>query len=975
MNHIRKPVYFVLFCAIVLLIWPALKSIWGSTSPDVSAQGFQCTQLFKPGDLPSPVLINFDDLPNAAVIGTHYRPSFGVTFEDGDVTQAITYGNEPGKAQSPPNVASNNAIFPNSSNNVPMNIWFDEPKSHVGFYIGNGENQDLRAAISAYDVSGALVCEFFYSPVPEADMAFVGMYDPNGSIFQVKLDYGDTGVSEVIDDLYFSPRAGIPPTRTPDPTWTPVPSATPTEGPTPTATPLIPMFPYLPPVLDILLPPFLFNYDLSLHGIEITQGIQCFNPSQGLASCPDNSLPVIAKKDATARTYIKISGIFSSMSNVPIRLYIRANGVWYQANANGKATTTINQANSDSANIYFNVNFTNDVVVDFYAEVDPDNLYTETNETNNRFPASGYITLTFHKRDTLDIVGQRLYYHPSGYSGDQYAGGWAVNGGAADWFEQMLPIRNNGIDYSVKSGYLNWTSSLGSGDNQHALIQTLNLYWILENAFGWLFTGASTGADHVYGWAPNDGYSGGHADMPVYPHASGLGVVGIGTDNPGANTDNPGSGALIFGHELTHDYNIYHTNTADACGSNDGNSDFPYGNSSIQEFGFNPYTGKIYNPSNTHDLMSYCPSGGGKQGWISPFTWNRMYNNLSTTGEAIYQKSERWGSYFTFVPTGASESLVVNATIFNPANTPPVPGALGDLYRIETGTSYLPAPGDYAIELWNIDGGVVYSKTFEVNFESEYDAHTGIPFGPDEAPPFPPDPTNQVDVSFIIPWIPGTVQIALTYQGQPLDVRAVSGNPPQVLITNPIGAESWLPGSTHTLMWQGLDLDNDPLTYTLLYSHDGGANWILLQGDLTDSSYDVQTDSLAGGSDVRFRVVATDGVNTALDETDQAITVPNQAPQATILNPGNNSFHSPGSLIVMQGYGTDMEDGSLPDESLTWSSDVQGSLGIGPSLPINTLDPGIHVITLTVTDSYGISSSVSVTITIGYPIYLPVIVP
>ena len=85
-----------------------------------------------------------------------------------------------------------------------------------------------------------------------------------------------------------------------------------------------------------------------------------------------------------------------------------------------------------------------------------------------------------------------------------------------------------------------------------------------------------TGANHLYGWAPNAGYSGGHADMPVYPHAGGLGVVGIGTDRPGTSTDDPGGGAYIFGHELTHDYNIYHTNTADSCGSQDGNSDFPY---------------------------------------------------------------------------------------------------------------------------------------------------------------------------------------------------------------------------------------------------------------------------------------------------------------------------------------------------------------------------------------------------------------
>ena len=127
--------------------------------------------------------------------------------------------------------------------------------------------------------------------------------------------------------------------------------------------------------------------------------------------------------------------------------------------------------------------FRNDVPVSFYAEVDPNHTISETNEGNNRYPASGTITLNFRKRDTLKTVGWRLRYHPSGYGGEQYASGWAVNGGAADWWEQLLPIRNNGINYVLKSGYLNWTTSLGSGDGQHSLISYLNLEWMKENLF------------------------------------------------------------------------------------------------------------------------------------------------------------------------------------------------------------------------------------------------------------------------------------------------------------------------------------------------------------------------------------------------------------------------------------------------------------------------------------------------------------
>ncbi|HBX69431.1 MAG TPA: hypothetical protein DEH25_08620 [Chloroflexi bacterium] len=965
---------FILMAGLVLsLALPVLAFILSSGSVQTASAQTACQELLAPGDIPSPVLINFDDLANAVVIGDHYRPSFGVKFENSGITQALTYGNEPANAASAPNVAINNAIFPNTSSNVPMVIDFDEPKTHVGFYMGNGDNQQTVGLLTAFDAAGKIICQFRHVPVPDAHTEFIGIYDPSGSILRVTWDYGSTALSESIDDLYFSPRRGIAPTRTPEPTWTPIPSAVPTQGPTPTSTPVIPMMPYYPaPKAIIKLPNF--SIDLAIHGIEITQGIQCFDTSKGLSTCPDNSLPVATQKDSTARVYLKLSSVWSSKVNtVPVRLYIIANGVTYTANAYGNATKTIDQGTTDSADIYFNVNFTNNVPVSFYAVVDPDNIFTESNESNNRYPASGTITLNFQKRDTLKIVGQRLYYHPSGYSGNQYAQGWAVNGGAADWFEQVLPIRNGAVNYVVKSGYLNWTENLSSGDSQHDLIKTLNAYWILENAFSWWFSGTFTGADHVYGWAPNDGYSGGHADMPVYPHAGGLGVVGIGTDRPGTNTDTPGGGALIFGHELVHDYDVFHTDTSDACGSNDGNSDFPYGNSSIQEFGFNPYTGKIYNPATTHDLMSYCPANGSKQGWISPFTWNKMFSKL-TPGLINYQLSGRTPPLMTFMPSVTEESLVVNATIFNPLYQPAQPGLLGELYHIEGGAAYYLPQGDYAIELRGGKGEVLYSQPFYTDFKSEYDGHSGTPTNPATDPPFSPDPTLQADVSFIIPWVDGTASVALTYLGETFDEHSVSSNPPQVLITSPSAVESWQRGSQHTLTWQGLDVDGDPLTYSVFYSNDNGLSWVMLASELTNPNYTVQTDSLAGGSDVRFRVVASDGVNTGLDETDQAISVPNHAPEVTIMNPVEGKTYLPGSAVILQGSATDMEDGTLPESALAWSSNVQGGLGTGTSVALNVLTPGVHTITLKATDSLGKTTSTTVSILIGYDIYLPLVI-
>ena len=405
--------------------------------------------------------------------------------------------------------------------------------------------------------------------------------------------------------------------------------------------------------------------------------------------------------------------------------------------------------------------------------------------------------------------------HPGGYSGPNYAGGWAVNGGAASWWNQVLPVANNAVHYVLASGYLDWTANLSSADNQHALISTLNLMWIQQNAFSfWFGTGAFTGTRHVYGWAPSAGYSGGHADMPIYPHAGGLGVVGIGSDAPGTSTDNPGSGALIFGHELTHDYNVFHTNTPDACGSYDGNTDFPYANSSIQSFGINTLTGKIYNPSLTHDLMSYCPSGGSKQGWISPFTWNKMDLDLRTLAAAPAVKTLQPAAAapLTFVTTAATQALVVNATLYNPANNPAVLGKLDTLQRVDAGVAYgLPFGTAYTVELRDGGDALLASEEFNMNFNSEY-ASTRSPIPP---PPFPADPNTGSQVAFIMPWIDGTRTIRLLYNlgAAPvvIDTRSVPLGAPQVQFTAPLADATWLAHTLQPLTWTGTDLDGLPL--------------------------------------------------------------------------------------------------------------------------------------------------------------------
>jgi hypothetical protein len=205
-----------------------------------------------------------------------------------------------------------------------------------------------------------------------------------------------------------------------------------------------------------------------------------------------------------------------------------------------------------------------------------------------------------------------------------------------------------------------------------------------------------------------------------------------------------------------------------------------------------------------------------------------------------------------------------------------------------------------------------------------------------------------------------------------LDTRAVSAGAPSVLITSPNASVSWPAGSTQTLTWAAADPDGGALHYSVFYSNDG-SEWELLESGLTGTSFEVNVDALAGGANTRFRVVATDGVNVGFDETNAPISVPDKLPTAAITDPGaSGKVVAPGDLLVATGTGSDLEDGTLPDEALAWSSDRQGALGIGPSLAINTLQPGLHTITLTVHDSSGQVASTSAPIYVGYRLALPV---
>jgi len=89
-----------------------------------------------------------------------------------------------------------------------------------------------------------------------------------------------------------------------------------------------------------------------------------------------------------------------------------------------------------------------------------------------------------------------------------------------------------------------------------------------------------------------------------------------------------------------------------------------------------------------------------------------------------------------------------------------------------------------------------------------------------------------------------------------------------------------------------------------------------------------------------------------------------QPPELTIVSPAAGSVHNEGDAVVFQASALDAEDGDLSN-AVSWTSSLDGALGVGAQLSIDTLTVGHHVITASVSDAGGQSVARTVEIDIA----------
>ncbi len=647
------------------------------------------------------------------------------------------------------------------------------------------------------------------------------------------------------------------------------------------------------------------GHDMQVNAIEVTQAIQDLN----------NSVELVAGK----RTYVRLhvnspvnqNDVYATLSGWRGWTYL--NPVLSPGNPGGDITVRASPDRgqiNDSFWFELPASWTNAGSLTLIARLDPNGAKFDPDASDNL----ASLTVNFLETPPLRLRLVNVQYTSGG---NTYLESNSHLDALESWLRRAYPINNLEV---TRQTFVYPTNGLPNVDTLHG--------WLaLGKIFRMLFSGEDSRV--VYYGVVDDGggfMRGKSAGIPSTIAAGPSGSGDWGWDFDGSYNDWYG------GHEIGHTRGRLH---AMFCGAADGGA-YPYTNGRISPalsgntaiYGFDITTRAIYGPD-WKDVMTYCNNQ-----WVSDFTYEGIRSYLAGVG----LQAER-AQMVT-----ASEFLAVVGMADLDAHT----ASLVSVYQLtQDATVPLPDPGDWTIAL--LDATNAYLATYD--------------FIPDELTDNEESLGHPAVIAEVVPWAAGTARVEIRYLGSVVAARNASANPPSVTITAP-GGGVLLPDDAFDLTWSASDLDGDPLKFSVLYSNDNGLTWQTLATDVQGSSLALDTDQLPGGSSALLRVIASDGLLSA-QATSGVFSVPLHAPSASITLPAENQVFYPTQQVVLQGSAYDLEDGSLGDSAFHWSSSINGDLGSGATLSTAVLSTGVHILTLTVTDSDAMSTQVQRTIEIS----------
>lgn len=378
-------------------------------------------------------------------------------------------------------------------------------------------------------------------------------------------------------------------------------------------------------------------------------------------------------------------------------------------------------------------------------------------------------------------------------------------------------------------------------------------------------------------------------------------------------------GGRTLAHEMGHTYGLFHVHNPTSCGADPGwpfYLYYPYdpcrfGNgTSTGNWGYDPVTGTVIDPTTSGDLMSY-----GTTRWTSDYTWNMLLN--SPLGPSTFHKNADTVEVLSQKAKAGSlpDQMLVSGQVFFKEGR----AEFLQFYRLPADA----APAEkFAGELQPLRKRAVIDDRY---YFEQYDG-SGTVLASDEITSGMLNGGVESDSVFnfcqYVAFHPDTVVVRLVQNDVILAERAVSAFAPTVQITR---FEVDEPGQTIRLAWtaedKDIDLENppfDPLAFAVLFSDDDGATWKALVNEWPDYGIEIDTKKLHGTTQGRIRVIATDWLLTGMDTTD-AFTLNRHAPEVSISGLIEGQRVPFGTDFSLTGLATDAEDGSLDDANVWWT--------------------------------------------------------
>jgi len=650
---------------------------------------------------------------------------------------------------------------------------------------------------------------------------------------------------------------------------------------------------------------------VQITGVEVNQAIQDINTS---------AVPLIASKAAIVRVHLKVTDGKGDISDVTGKATFGSTTLQALTSSGMTAQSSPDRGQlDDSLNFYMAGKVATGSGTLSVEVLPPEGVTFSGGQLKTTK------SLSFQSTPPLRVVLANISYTLDGAYTENYANA------AADilsWLGRAYPVPKVTSKTVSMPAYQGDPTSLCKGAAWSSL---LNWISTTGNSSNWPSLGAKT---IWYGMVPDDYFESCPGQVGVAGMADTPGTLAAGIT---LETDKAKTGALA-GHEIGHSLGRYHCSCSDCIAPNP--TPWPYascriGPASGTLYGLDIVKNWVYDPVLSAELMSYC-----EDQWISDVTYKALRTALVQYPLASAESTELAGA------------IVVSGEINQTTGL----AELGPIFRLDLPVSGPPEPGPCSIVLRNASGQTLMTYPFGLR--------TLMPQGGLD------EDTFQM-IHEVLPDHPALAQLEVSCEGRVLARRSASAHPPVVHLHSPNGGEGWESGP-QTIRWEASDADGDPLQALVQVSYDDWATWMTLACGVTGTSLDLDTARLAGGPLVRVRVLMSDGLLTGMDGSDGPFGVVPKPPAVSIAWPQPGGRFRPGEGLVLSGSAYDPEDGSLEEESLSWSSDRDGDLGTGADVLASGLSTGPHHITLLAGDSEGMFGAASVDIFVGHALYVPV---